>query len=63
MARQRILAELLGDDSADAVDEVGQVIAEIELGRVLRHGVGPALIIAFTTDALSSILTAVAMKI
>ena len=29
---QRLLAELLGDDGADPVDQIGQVIAEIELG-------------------------------
>jgi hypothetical protein len=63
VARQRVGAELLGDDGADPVDEVGQVIAEIELGGVLRHGASPVHIIAFTTDALSSILPAVAMKI
>jgi hypothetical protein len=63
MPRQRIRAELLGDDGADPVDEIGQVIAEIELGRVLCHGANPALIIAFTTDALSTILRAVAIKI
>jgi hypothetical protein len=54
---------LLGDDGADPVDQIGQVIAEIELGRVLRHGAGPAWIIAFTTDALSTIMCTVAMKI
>src|SRR5580704_13709178 len=63
MTRQRIGAELLGNDGADPVDQIGQVIAEIELRRVLRHGAGSALIIAFTTDALSSILPVVAMKI
>jgi hypothetical protein len=30
---------------------------------MLRHGAGPALIIAFTIDALSSILPGMAMKI
>ena len=38
MTRQRIGAELLGDDGADPVDQIGQVIAEIELGRGFRHG-------------------------
>ena len=32
MTRQRLGAELLGDDGADPVDQIGQVIAEIELG-------------------------------
>ena len=36
VTRQRIGAELLGDDGADPVDQIGQVIAEIDLGRGFR---------------------------
>ena len=38
MRRQRFRAELVGDDGADPVDQIGQVIAEIDLRRGLRHG-------------------------
>jgi hypothetical protein len=37
--RQRLLAELLGDDGADPVDQIGQIVAEIELGRMFHGGV------------------------
>ena len=32
-SRQRLAAELLGNDGADPVDEIRQIIVEIELGR------------------------------
>ena len=35
MLGQRLLAELVGNDSADPIDQVRQIIAEIELVRVI----------------------------
>ncbi len=46
--RQRFGAELIGDDGADPVHQIGQIIAEIELGGLL-HGRRPSL--ARTTSA------------
>jgi hypothetical protein len=78
MLGERVRPELLGDNRADAVGQIGQVVAEIELGRGCHDRVypcGKALglagikatikslggrpsrrIIAFTTDAMSTIL-------
>jgi hypothetical protein len=41
MRLERLAAELFGNDAADPVDEIGQIIAEIELGRALHGAVGP----------------------
>ena len=41
MRLERLAAELFGNDTAGPDDEIGQIIAEIELGRALHDAVGP----------------------
>ena len=38
MRHERFRAKLIGDDTADAVDEIGQVFGEIEFGGGLHGG-------------------------